>query len=202
VIFSVLVFKRRSWPVFTGLGFGAGRAWEECDSVSWIGRRIATRDGRKCCQGRTPSMLAPSCANLLSKLSIANTGPTELQARICHLLERSPHIPRPLQLDGSSQTDCNTYDDIRRRCWTTWNCEDWYYGSRGSASAPQTSTCLLESVHIMAVYYKLRICNSHAIFTFCLIPVSTSSDFYTWNVLLSAVERALSVVRCDHSCVS
>jgi hypothetical protein len=34
VIFSVLLFKRRSWPVFTGLGFGAGRAWEECDSVS------------------------------------------------------------------------------------------------------------------------------------------------------------------------
>ncbi|KAM0703784.1 hypothetical protein Q7P35_009723 [Cladosporium inversicolor] len=32
VIFSVLLFKRRSWPVFTGLGFGAGRAWEECDS--------------------------------------------------------------------------------------------------------------------------------------------------------------------------
>lgn len=33
IIFSVLLFKRRSWPVFTGLGFGAGRAWEECDSV-------------------------------------------------------------------------------------------------------------------------------------------------------------------------
>ncbi|QIW95798.1 hypothetical protein AMS68_001316 [Peltaster fructicola] len=32
VIFSVLLFKRRAWPVFTGLGFGAGRAWEECDS--------------------------------------------------------------------------------------------------------------------------------------------------------------------------
>lgn len=34
VIFSVILFKRRAWPVFTGLGFGAGRAWEECDSVS------------------------------------------------------------------------------------------------------------------------------------------------------------------------
>lgn len=33
IIFSVLLFKRRAWPVFTGLGFGAGRAWEECDSV-------------------------------------------------------------------------------------------------------------------------------------------------------------------------
>ncbi|GAB7365954.1 hypothetical protein MBLNU230_g7282t1 [Neophaeotheca triangularis] len=32
VIFSVILFKRRAWPVFTGLGFGAGRAWEECDS--------------------------------------------------------------------------------------------------------------------------------------------------------------------------
>lgn len=152
--------------------------------------------------GRTLSILHTSRAIIPLRSSFTNNRHTELQARICDLARRSPHIPRPLQLDGSSQTDCNTYDDIRRRCWTTWNCEDWYYGSRGSASAPQTSTCLLESVHIMAVYYKLRICNSHAIFTFCLIPVSTSSDFYTWNVLLSAVERALSVVRCDHSCVS
>ncbi|KAI9708190.1 MAG: Mitochondrial inner membrane organizing system component [Bogoriella megaspora] len=32
VVFSVLLFKRRAWPVWTGLGFGAGRAWEECDS--------------------------------------------------------------------------------------------------------------------------------------------------------------------------
>jgi inner membrane organizing system protein 1 len=40
VVFSVLLFKRRAWPAFTGLGFGAGRAWEECDNVrqlqSWI----------------------------------------------------------------------------------------------------------------------------------------------------------------------
>jgi len=33
VIFSVLLFKRRAWPALVGLGFGAGRAWEECDSV-------------------------------------------------------------------------------------------------------------------------------------------------------------------------
>jgi hypothetical protein len=33
VIFSVLLFKRRAWPAFVGFGFGAGRAWEECDSV-------------------------------------------------------------------------------------------------------------------------------------------------------------------------
>ena len=34
IIFSVLLFKRRAFPVWAGLGFGAGRAWEECDSVS------------------------------------------------------------------------------------------------------------------------------------------------------------------------
>tara|TARA_R110002003_G_scaffold137_11_gene12660 strand:+ start:1062 stop:1292 length:231 start_codon:yes stop_codon:yes gene_type:complete len=34
VVFSVLLFKRRAWPAFVGLGFGAGRAWEECDNVS------------------------------------------------------------------------------------------------------------------------------------------------------------------------
>ncbi|PVH97885.1 DUF543-domain-containing protein [Periconia macrospinosa] len=32
VVFSVLLFKRRAWPAWVGLGFGAGRAWEECDS--------------------------------------------------------------------------------------------------------------------------------------------------------------------------
>lgn len=34
VVFSVLLFKRRAWPAFVGIGFGAGRAWEECDNVS------------------------------------------------------------------------------------------------------------------------------------------------------------------------
>ncbi|CAI6340707.1 unnamed protein product [Periconia digitata] len=34
IVFSVLLFKRRAWPAMVGLGFGAGRAWEECDSVS------------------------------------------------------------------------------------------------------------------------------------------------------------------------
>lgn len=33
VVFSVLLFKRRMWPAWVGLGFGAGRAWEECDNV-------------------------------------------------------------------------------------------------------------------------------------------------------------------------
>ena len=35
IVFSVLLFKRRAWPATVGLGFGAGRAWEECDSVSY-----------------------------------------------------------------------------------------------------------------------------------------------------------------------
>jgi MICOS complex subunit MIC10 len=33
VIFSVLLFKRRAWPVWLGTGFGAGRAWEEADGI-------------------------------------------------------------------------------------------------------------------------------------------------------------------------
>ncbi|KAF9699981.1 hypothetical protein EKO04_001967 [Ascochyta lentis] len=32
IVFSVLLFKRRAWPATVGLGFGAGRAWEECDN--------------------------------------------------------------------------------------------------------------------------------------------------------------------------
>ncbi|KAI5305157.1 hypothetical protein KEM56_005143 [Ascosphaera pollenicola] len=31
VVFSFLLFKRRQWPAWVGLGFGAGRAWEEAD---------------------------------------------------------------------------------------------------------------------------------------------------------------------------
>jgi hypothetical protein len=34
VVFSVLLFKRRAWPAWVGLGFGAGRAWEEADCTS------------------------------------------------------------------------------------------------------------------------------------------------------------------------
>merc|ERR1712000_443181 len=33
VIFSVLLFKRRAWPVWFGTGFGAGRAWEAADAI-------------------------------------------------------------------------------------------------------------------------------------------------------------------------
>ncbi|TFA99385.1 MICOS complex subunit mic10 [Trichoderma ghanense] len=31
VVFSVLLFKRRAWPAYLGAGFGAGRAYEECN---------------------------------------------------------------------------------------------------------------------------------------------------------------------------
>nr|POF11575.1 micos complex subunit mic10 [Quercus suber] len=44
VIFSVLLFKRRAFPVWAGLGFGAGRAWEECDS-SFKRATVPSRDG-------------------------------------------------------------------------------------------------------------------------------------------------------------
>jgi hypothetical protein len=33
IIFSMLLFKRRAWPLWLGTGFGAGRAVEECDQV-------------------------------------------------------------------------------------------------------------------------------------------------------------------------
>ena len=36
IVFSVLLFKRRAWPAWVGLGFGAGRAWEECDTVRQV----------------------------------------------------------------------------------------------------------------------------------------------------------------------
>ncbi|KAH8820031.1 hypothetical protein F5884DRAFT_762624 [Xylogone sp. PMI_703] len=32
IVFSVLLFKRRTWPAWVGLGFGAGRAYEECNN--------------------------------------------------------------------------------------------------------------------------------------------------------------------------
>ncbi|PSR94201.1 hypothetical protein BD289DRAFT_480773 [Coniella lustricola] len=43
VVFSVLLFKRRSWPALVGLGFGAGRAHEECN----YSLKQAARDIRK-----------------------------------------------------------------------------------------------------------------------------------------------------------
>ncbi|KAH6850118.1 hypothetical protein B0I37DRAFT_370792 [Chaetomium sp. MPI-CAGE-AT-0009] len=43
VVFSVLIFKRRAWPAFVGVGFGAGRAYEECN----YSLKAAARDFRK-----------------------------------------------------------------------------------------------------------------------------------------------------------
>jgi inner membrane organizing system protein 1 len=43
VVFSVLIFKRRAWPAFVGVGFGAGRAYEECN----YSLKAAARDIRK-----------------------------------------------------------------------------------------------------------------------------------------------------------
>ncbi|KAL2038148.1 hypothetical protein N7G274_009096 [Stereocaulon virgatum] len=45
VVFSVLLFKRRQWPVWVGLGFGAGRAWEEADATFKRGVAPSGRDG-------------------------------------------------------------------------------------------------------------------------------------------------------------
>ncbi|KAL2213379.1 DUF543-domain-containing protein [Sarocladium strictum] len=43
VVFSVLLFKRRAWPAFAGVGFGAGRAYEECN----FSLKQAARDLKK-----------------------------------------------------------------------------------------------------------------------------------------------------------
>ncbi|KAL1875256.1 Mitochondrial inner membrane organizing system component [Diaporthe australafricana] len=41
VVFSVLLFKRRAWPAIVGVGFGAGRAYEECNfSLKQAAREI------------------------------------------------------------------------------------------------------------------------------------------------------------------
>lgn len=41
VVFSVLLFKRRAWPAILGAGFGAGRAYEECNySLKQAAREI------------------------------------------------------------------------------------------------------------------------------------------------------------------
>ncbi|KAI9705088.1 MAG: hypothetical protein M1836_006871 [Candelina mexicana] len=45
VIFSVLLFKRRAWPAWVGLGFGAGRAWEEADATFKTGAAANRKEG-------------------------------------------------------------------------------------------------------------------------------------------------------------
>lgn len=42
IVFSVLLFKRRAWPALVGVGFGAGRAYEECNhNLKQASREIA-----------------------------------------------------------------------------------------------------------------------------------------------------------------
>ncbi|KAF8477079.1 hypothetical protein BDZ91DRAFT_708627 [Kalaharituber pfeilii] len=47
IVFSVLLFRRRAWPAWVGLGFGAGRGYAECDadfkSGSGYGKGIGER---------------------------------------------------------------------------------------------------------------------------------------------------------------
>ncbi|CAI4219154.1 unnamed protein product [Parascedosporium putredinis] len=44
VVFSVLLFKRRAWPAFVGAGFGAGRAYEECNwNLKQASRNLKTQ---------------------------------------------------------------------------------------------------------------------------------------------------------------
>ncbi|KAI9715360.1 MAG: Mitochondrial inner membrane organizing system component [Candelaria pacifica] len=45
VIFSVLLFKRRAWPAWVGLGFGAGRSWEEADAAFKRGDTANRKEG-------------------------------------------------------------------------------------------------------------------------------------------------------------
>ncbi|KAI9880500.1 MAG: Mitochondrial inner membrane organizing system component [Pleopsidium flavum] len=45
VVFSVLLFKRRAWPAWVGLGFGAGRAWEEADAMFKRGDTPTGKEG-------------------------------------------------------------------------------------------------------------------------------------------------------------
>jgi MICOS complex subunit MIC10 len=47
VIFSVLLFKRRAWPAWVGLGFGAGRAWEEADGMFRLAYAVVFNGSRK-----------------------------------------------------------------------------------------------------------------------------------------------------------
>ncbi|KAI0123892.1 hypothetical protein BJ170DRAFT_640885 [Xylariales sp. AK1849] len=45
VVFSVLLFKRRAWPAWVGVGFGAGRAYEECNWSLKAASRDLKRQG-------------------------------------------------------------------------------------------------------------------------------------------------------------
>lgn len=47
ILFSVLLFKRRAWPVYFSTGVGAGRGWEDADGKSF--RRLMLGIGRVEC---------------------------------------------------------------------------------------------------------------------------------------------------------
>ncbi|RKF72059.1 MICOS complex subunit mic10 [Golovinomyces cichoracearum] len=44
VIFSFILFRRRAWPAFLGAGFGAGRAYEECNNSFLYTHRKESKD--------------------------------------------------------------------------------------------------------------------------------------------------------------
>lgn len=67
VVFSVLLFKRRAWPVWLGTGFGAGRAWEEAD-------------GRFTYSGRV-QLLSSTCAKHGNDSSMTNINTSILPSR-------------------------------------------------------------------------------------------------------------------------
>ncbi|RPA78751.1 DUF543-domain-containing protein [Ascobolus immersus RN42] len=47
IAFGVLVFRRRAWPAWVGLGIGAGRAWEGCEREFKAGpEKIGNYGGR------------------------------------------------------------------------------------------------------------------------------------------------------------
>jgi len=97
-------------------------------------------------------------------LSNTNSTCTELQACICHLSRRPSHLPRSsffLRLNDPQSIRC---DQSSRRNWYLSYDSQRHLESRRTASAPRASRRLLDSVHIMVVYYELRICNRHAKF--------------------------------------
>lgn len=71
VVFSVLLFKRRAWPAWVGLGFGAGRAWEESDGMFTSTRQWFLGDCRMALSAALQNFnsFCSSCRCLLYKLS-------------------------------------------------------------------------------------------------------------------------------------
>nr|OQO22864.1 hypothetical protein B0A51_09286 [Rachicladosporium sp. CCFEE 5018] len=99
IIFSVLLFKRRSWPVFTGAGFGIGRAWEECDAVSTaLCKRVCTTRRQledlhtplSCCApAGWRDMRGDDAREICACVTSSNQRFAELQARVRTLERRT-----------------------------------------------------------------------------------------------------------------